>query len=106
LARDRAFVEMKFMNRFAAAVRLAMRTWSPTCREASRLQSEGLDRPLSWPERIGLRLHLLLCRWCRRYGKHIRFLRRAVHEHPDELADVTPRRLSPEARERLKRSLR
>lgn len=104
--RDRVFVEMKFVNRFTAAVRLAVRAWSPTCREASRMQSEAVDRPLSWPERIGLRLHLLLCRWCRRYGKHIRFLRQAVHDHPEALADATPRRLSPGARERLKRSLR
>ena len=84
----------------------ALRTLSPNCREASRLQSEALDHPLSRGQRLGLRMHLLLCKWCRRYGKQIRFLRQAVHEHPDEVNEAIPRTLSPEARERLKRSLR
>ena len=78
----------------------------PTCRQVSRLQSDVLDQPLSLPKRFGLRLHLLICKWCRRYGKQIRFLHQAVHEHPDELSQATPRTLSPEARERLKTTIR
>jgi len=77
----------------------------PTCRQVSRLQSDLLDQPLSLPKRIGLRLHLLVCKWCRRYGKQIRFLHEAVHEHPDELSQATPRTLSPEAREEFKQRL-
>lgn len=84
----------------------ALRTLSPNCREASRLQSEALDHSLSRGQRLGLRLHLLLCKWCRRYGNQVRFLRQAVHEHPDEVNNATPQSLSPEARERLKQSLR
>jgi len=78
----------------------------PTCRQVSRLQSDALDQHLPLPKRFGLQLHLLVCKWCRRYGKQIRFLREAVHEHPAEVDEATPRTLSPEARERLKRSLR
>ena len=80
-------------------------TLLPTCRQVSKLQSDLLDRPLSLPKRFGLRLHLLVCKWCRRYGKQIRFLHEAVHEHPDELSQATPQTLSPEARERLKQRL-
>ena len=83
-----------------------LETLLPTCRQVSRLQSDALDQPLSLPKRFGLRLHLLVCKWCRRYGKQIRFLHEAVHEHPDELSQAAPRTLSPEARERLKNSLR
>ena len=82
-----------------------LETLLPTCRQVSRLQSDVLDRPLSLPKRFGLRLHLLVCKWCRRYGKQIRFLHEAVREHPDELSQTTPRTLSPEARERFKKSL-
>jgi len=82
-----------------------LETLLPTCRQVSRLQSDLLDQPLSLPKRFGLRLHLLICKWCRRYGKQIRFLRHAVHEHPDEVSQASPRTLSPEARERLKQSL-
>ncbi len=53
-----------------------------------------------------MRLHYLICVWCERYYKQIRFLHRAAHEHPDELNQATPRRLSCEARARLKRTLR
>jgi hypothetical protein len=74
----------------------------PNCREASRTQSEALERPLPSAKKIGLRLHLLICKWCRRYGNQIRFLREAAHEHPEELVEATPRKLSAEARERIK----
>src|SRR6266481_5246881 len=78
---------------------------SPGCKTAARLQSEALDRKLPLRQRFGLRVHLLLCKWCRRYGKQIVFLRGAAHEHPDELADRVPQRLSGEARERIKQRL-
>ena len=78
----------------------------PTCRQASRLQSEGLDRRLSLPKRLGLRLHLLACRWCRRYGNQIRFLRQALRERPEDVTGAAPGTLSAEARERLQRALR
>lgn len=89
-----------------ATLKNGLRTISPNCREASRLQSESLDHRLTPLQRFGLRVHLLLCKWCRRYGKQIRFLRRAAHEHPDEVAEATASALSAETRERLKRALR
>jgi hypothetical protein len=105
LVLQRAF-DMQFLKSLASALKTGFRTVMPTCKQASRLQSDALDQPLSLPKRFGLRLHLFVCQWCRRYGKQLRFLRQAVHEHPDEINDATPRTLSPEARERLKRSLR
>lgn len=87
-------------------LKYGLRTISPNCREASRLQSEALDHTLTPLQRFGLRVHLLLCKWCRRYGKQIRFLRRAANEYPDQVAEPTPSTLSPETRERLKRALR
>ena len=78
---------------------------SPNCRKATRLQSEALDRPLGLGQRIGLRIHLILCKWCRRYGKQVTFLRHAAHEHPDEMTEPVPQKLSDEARERIKQRL-
>lgn len=75
------------------------------CREASCAQSESLDHPLPLAKRVGLRLHLVLCKWCRRYGKQIRFLREAAHEHPEALAEAAQQKLSAEARDRIKRRL-
>lgn len=78
---------------------------SPDCREASRAQSESLDRPLAPSARLGLSLHLVLCKWCRRNGQQIHYLREAAHQHREKLADAGSRNLSDEARERMKRRL-
>ena len=96
---------MERQNSFFGALKKGLRAVTPNCREASRLQSEALDHALSPLQRLGLRLHLVLCRWCRRYGKQLRFLRRAAHEHPDRVAEAAPQTLSSNARERLKRVL-
>ena len=96
---------MKLLRSLGRTLNQGFRTLMPTCRQTARLQSDALDRPLPLSKRIGLVFHLLVCRWCRRYGKQIRFLRQAVHEHHDEVAEATPRQLSPEASERLKRTL-
>src|SRR5207342_502274 len=79
---------------------------SPNCREATRLQSEALDRPLRLGQRIGLRIHLVLCKWCRCYGKQIGFLRAAAHQLEEHEQCLPPQSLRPEARERIKQRLR
>lgn len=78
---------------------------SPTCREAARLQSEALDRRLGLGQRLGLRLHLLLCKWCRRYGKQLDFLRAAAHRQEQHEHGLPPQPLRPEARARILRRL-
>ena len=79
---------------------------SPSCKAAARLQSEALDHQLPWRQRLGLRIHLCLCRWCRRYGQQLAFLRDAAHEHPDRVIGSVPQKLSDEARERIRQKLR
>jgi hypothetical protein len=85
--------------------RKVMLALSPSCKEASRLQSEALHRPLAFPERMGLRMHLLLCNWCRRYGKNLRFLKGVVEDVPSEEHCHHSQALTPEARERMKQKL-
>jgi hypothetical protein len=51
-----------------------------TCKETTRLVSQGLDRELAFGERVALRLHLAICLGCRRAGAQMRFLRKAVRE--------------------------
>jgi hypothetical protein len=79
---------------------------SPSCGTAARLQSEALDHKLTWRQRLGLRLHLVLCKWCRRYGKQIGFVHNVVHSYPDEVTSAIPQQLSDEARERIRQRLR
>lgn len=53
-----------------------------TCRDASRLISEGLDRDLPVADRAVLRVHLALCGACARFTHQLGFLRRAMREYP------------------------
>jgi hypothetical protein len=80
-----------------------VRALSPDCREAVRMQSDALDRPLSFSQRTGLRLHLLICKWCRRYARQIKFLRHVAHQSED--VHPLEQTLPVEARERIKQAL-
>ena len=97
---------MKWLMKMLKALFRKAGELSPNCREATRLQSEALDRPLGLGQRIGLRIHLVLCKWCRRYGKQIGFLRSAAHRHEEHEQCLPPQSLSTEARERIKGRLR
>jgi hypothetical protein len=48
------------------------------CRQVTRLVSQSMDAKLSWPSRLGIRLHLLYCVWCRRYAHQLQLLRKAT----------------------------
>src|SRR5689334_21177953 len=85
--------------------RKAFLALSPNCKEASRLQSEAMHRALPVSQRVGLRIHLLLCNWCRRYGKNIRFLKGIVEESPAEEQCNRSHALGPDARERMTQNL-
>ena len=97
---------MNWVAKFLKALARGMAVLSPDCRQASRLQSEAIDNKLPTLQHIGLRIHLLLCKWCRRYGKQIRFLHDAAHEHPDEMTESDRLKLSEDARARIKQRLR
>jgi hypothetical protein len=48
------------------------------CREATRLVLQGEDRSLNLRERLGLRLHLLVCKACPRFVRQVRLMREAT----------------------------
>jgi hypothetical protein len=76
-----------------------------TCKQATQLISHRLDRDLSLGRRLSLRFHLLICHYCRRYARHLRFLHRAapgLEEHIEAHGQPLP----DAAREKLKQSLK
>ncbi len=77
-----------------------------TCKEASHLVSQNQDRPLSFNERLGLRMHLWMCANCRRFERQIGLMRRLLHlsvrSAETEAADT---QLSAEARERIRQAI-
>jgi predicted anti-sigma-YlaC factor YlaD len=55
------------------------------CRQTSVLISKSLDQALPLSDRIGVRLHLLICSGCRNFSKQSRFLRHAGRGYLDYL---------------------
>jgi len=76
-----------------------------SCKEVSRLISEGLDRPLPFGQRLAVRLHLAICKLCSRYQRQLRFLQQATQQLPEHGEESSPHALSIEARRRIRRRL-
>ena len=53
-----------------------------SCKEATRLISQGLDGRLSLAEGIALRLHVRICDACTRFTSQVKFLRDALKAFP------------------------
>jgi hypothetical protein len=70
-----------------------------TCRHTAQLISDREERRLTWFEWFCLRLHLLGCDPCSRFGRAVRWLRRTLPVAPNE------DQLTPEARERIRVAL-
>jgi hypothetical protein len=51
-----------------------------SCKEVTRLVSQGLDRKLGFAARVRLRVHLAVCDGCTNFRKQVTFLRKAVQE--------------------------
>jgi len=63
------------------------------CRQATALVLQAEDRTLDWPERLRLRLHLMMCTPCPRFVRQVKLMRGAVgqwrqyvdEDRPDDL---------------------
>ena len=74
---------------------------TPNCAEMSRLASQSFEQPLPLGTRLKMRLHYLICVWCARYLKHLRFLRAAAPLLEVHTNLPAARGLSPEAKQRM-----
>jgi hypothetical protein len=77
------------------------------CREVTRLVSESLDRELSLPQRMSIKMHLMMCKLCSRYNKQLAALREAfrLYAMREKDIDIYPASLSSGARRRIKQAL-
>jgi hypothetical protein len=97
------------MKLFASLkTRFVIWVWNhtPTCAEMSRLTSRALEQPLTLKLRLKMRLHFVICAWCRRYFEQIHFLHEVAPRLELQFAGLSSRRLTAEARQRIKHRLR
>lgn len=72
-----------------------------TCKQVSQLVSQSLDRPLSWSERLQLRLHLFMCNACRHFKQELNQLLIAIEQLKDETALDQTIQLSTDAKTKI-----
>ena len=58
-----------------------------SCKQVTRMVSQGLDRDLGFTERVRLRVHLAICDGCTNFSRQMAFLRKAMAR----LADQSPK---------------
>jgi hypothetical protein len=84
-----------------------MNNWIFNCKAVTRMVSESMDRKLPFYQRMGIRMHLLMCKLCSRYRRQLSFLRETIRLQAASSEDIESAIvLPPGARERIKRSIR
>ena len=85
-------------------------TWvwnhTPTCKEVTRLASQRLDGPLPLMTRLRIRLHTLICAWCRRYLEQVKLMHEVAPYYADKVGQASEKSLSADAKARMKRAMR
>jgi len=80
-----------------------------SCKDVTRLISESMDTSLPIGKRIGVRLHLLVCKFCSRYERQLLLIRETVRllgATGDMAGEPFGKELSEEAKGRIRNSLR
>lgn len=80
--------------------------FTPTCPEVARILSLGMDKDLSPITRIKLRIHYLMCSFCERYAKQLKYMRSVSREFPEKIGAKSDAKLPTETKQRLKEALR
>lgn len=55
-----------------------------TCKEATRILSDQLDKPISLGRKILLKIHVFMCEGCSYFGKQIKGLKEVFARKSDE----------------------
>lgn len=76
-----------------------------TCEKSAKLICEGLDRPLSFWERVQLRFHVTMCSACKAFQKQNEALLRLFEQRFQKLSATRTETLPEDACERLKRRI-
>ena len=81
--------------------------WMLNCKEVSEKVSESIDRTLPLHYRLQLKMHLLMCKYCKRFKNQLLMIRGAARLEDPAEDNVEPRQcLSKEACQRIKQAMR
>ena len=80
--------------------------FTPTCPEVVRILSLGMEKRLSLMMRIKLRIHYLMCSFCERYMKQLKYIREVSRKFPNKIGEISDASLTADAKERMKAAMR
>ncbi len=83
---------------------LFWRAANAQCKSHSKMASMRRDHALEPGEQVGHRVHLVMCRGCRRYSEQMNQVSSLMQPAPGDSAKV-PNAMPPDVRERLKAKL-
>ncbi len=72
-----------------------------SCKQASHIISQSLDRPLTMRERFALKLHLLICKYCKRFSQQIQTIGVAVIRMVDSVENDSTIEMPSVAKKRI-----
>ena len=83
-----------------------MSHWMFSCKEVSQRISDSMDRGLPLHQRMFVRIHIMMCKYCHRFRKQVLLLRE-MSRFAQSFGEAagTALTLSDEARDRIKSSL-
>jgi len=76
-----------------------------TCKQASKLISQSLDHPLSWSERVRLKLHLIICDACTQFKQQLNLLRTALQHIRNATENDLNIQLPSDVKDRIVRTI-
>jgi len=81
--------------------------WMISCKEHSKLVCHSLDRPLSFWDRVLVKMHQWLCPACNQFTEQLGIIRQACRDAAPGMTaeEYDACRLSKEASERIKSAL-
>ncbi len=77
--------------------------WIFNCKEVSRLVSDSMDRELGLGQRIGIRFHLMMCKYCSRFAGQLKQMRDVLKKEIDQ---VKPCQMDEQVKKQIKSILR
>lgn len=72
-----------------------------SCKQASQIISQSLDKPLSWSDRMKLKFHLSICDACTNFYRQLGLLKNAIDRMKHETENDPSIQLTVDAKARI-----
>lgn len=79
-----------------------------SCEEVSQLTSEALDHKLTLRQKLGVRIHLMFCSFCRNFSIQMKSIRKIIKSQNSEVINTQkpPHKLPEDFKSRLRQIMK